>query len=83
MRVLAFYNRGPGASAGVPLSGVKLAGSDPKAGMSAHAYLQWLVGFLHSQRSLYRAASVTTTWPHGKAVVSIKFALPNLFGLLN
>ncbi|MGN6792798.1 MAG: hypothetical protein ACTHJW_10490 [Streptosporangiaceae bacterium] len=83
VRVLAFYNRAPGASAGVPLSGVKLAGSDPKAGMPAHAYLRWLVSFLHSQRSVYRAASVTTAWRHGRAVVSIRFALPNLIGLLN
>ncbi len=83
VRVLAFYNRAPGASAGVPLTGVKLAGSDQKAGLPAQAYLHWLVGFLHSQRSLYRAASVTTAWHNGRAVVSIKFALPNPNGLLN
>ena len=83
IRVLAFYNRAPGASSGVPLTGVKLAGSDPKAGLSAHAYLRWLANFLHSQRSLYRAASVTTAWHHGRAVVYIKFALPNPIGLLN
>jgi hypothetical protein len=62
---------------------VKLAGSDPKAGLSAQAYLRWLLTFLHSQRSLYRAASVTTVWHHGRAVVHIKFALPNPIGLLN
>ena len=83
IRVLAFYNRAPGASSGIPLTGVKLAGSDPKAGLSAHAYLRWLATFLHSQRSLYRAASVTTVWHHGRAVVYIKFALPNPIGLLN
>jgi len=83
VRVLAFYNRGPHASSGVPLSGVKLAGSDPQAGLPAHAYLHRLVSFLHSQRSLYRAASVRTAWRHGRAVVFIRFALPNHFGLLN
>jgi hypothetical protein len=83
VRVLAFYNRGPDASSGVPLSGVKLAGSDPEAGLPAHAYLRWLVSFLHSQRSLYRAASVRTAWLHGRAVVFIKFALPSPVGLLN
>jgi hypothetical protein len=83
LRVLAFYDRGPGASPGVPLTGVKLAGADPKAGMPAHAYLRWLVSFLHSQRSFFRAASVTTAWRHGRAVVSIRFALPNPIGLLN
>ena len=83
IRVLAFYNRAPGASSGVPLSGVKLAGADQKAGLPPHAYLRWLITFLHSQRSLYRAASVTTVWHHGRAVVLIKFALPNPIGLLN
>jgi hypothetical protein len=83
VRVLAFYDRGPGASPGVPFTGVKLAGADPKAGMSDHAYLRWLVSFLHSQRSFYRAASVTTAWRQGRAVVSIRFALPNPIGLLN
>jgi hypothetical protein len=83
VKVLAFYNRAPGASPGVPLTGVKLAGSDLKAGLSAHAYLRWLVTFLHSQRSLYRAANVHTAWHQGRAVVYIKFALPNPIGLLN
>ncbi len=83
IRVLAFFNRALGASSGVPLTGVKLAGPDPKSGLSAHAYLRWLVNFLRSQRSLYRAVSVTTARHHGRAVVSIKFALPNPIGLLN
>jgi hypothetical protein len=83
VRVLAFYDRAPGASPGVPFTGVKLAGADPKAGMPAHAYLRWLVSFLHSQRSFYRAASITTAWRHGRAVVSIRFALPNPIGLLH
>jgi hypothetical protein len=83
VRVLAFYDRGPGASSGVPLSGMKLAGSDPKAGLPAHAYLRWLVSSLHRQRSLYRAASVRTAWRHGRAVVFIRFAQPNPVGLLN
>ncbi|HEX7994975.1 MAG TPA: hypothetical protein VF506_13720 [Streptosporangiaceae bacterium] len=83
VRVLAFYDRGPGASPGVPFTGVKLAGADPKAGLPAHAYLRWLVNFLHRQRSFFRAAGVTTAWRHGRAVVSIKFALPSPIGLLN
>ena len=83
VRVLAFYNRAPGASSGIPFSGVKLAGSDPKAGLPAHAYLRWLVSFLHSQRWVYRAASVTTAWHHGRAIVFVRFALPNPVGLLH
>jgi hypothetical protein len=83
VRVLAFYDRGPGAGPGVPFTGVKLAGNDPKAGITAHAYLRWLVSFLHSQRSSFRAASVSTAWREGRAIVSIRFALPNPIGLLN
>jgi hypothetical protein len=83
IRVLAFYDRAPGASSGVPLSGVRLAGWDPEAGLPAHAYLRWLVSFLRSQRSVYRAADVATTWRHGRAIVSVRFARPNPIGLLN
>jgi len=83
IRVLAFYDRAPGASSGVPLAGVRLAGWDPEAGLPAHAYLRWLVSFLRSQRSVYRAADVATTWRHGRAIVSVRFARPNPIGLLN
>ena len=83
IRVIAFYDRAPGASSGVPLSGVRLAGWDPKAGLSAHAYLRWLVSYLRSQRSVYRAADVATTWRNGRAIVSVRFARPNPIGLLH
>ena len=83
IRVLAFYDRAPGASSGVPLSGVRLAGSDLKAGLPAQAYLRWLVGFLRKQQSVYRPADVATTWQHGRATVSVRFARPNPIGLLH
>jgi hypothetical protein len=83
LKVLAFYNRARGASSGIPYTGVKLTDTDGQAGLSAHAYLRWLLTFLRSQQTLYRATSVHTAWHHGRAVISIKFALPNPFGLLN
>jgi len=83
VRVLGFYDRAPGASSGVPLSGVLLSGIDPQSGLSAHAYIRWLLSFLHSQRSLYRAAAVATTTRHGHAVISVRFARPNPIGLLH
>src|SRR5260221_201662 len=58
IRVLAFYDRAPVASSGVPLSGVMLAGWDPRAGLPAPAYLGWLVNFLRSQRAVYRATDI-------------------------
>ena len=83
IRVLAFYDRAPGASSGVPLSGVMLAGWDPRAGLPAHAYLGWLVNFLRSQRSVYRATDIATTWRQGSAIVSVRFARPYPIGLLH
>jgi hypothetical protein len=83
IRVMAFYDRAPGASSGVPLSGVRLAGWDPKASLTAHAYLRWLVDFLRRQHSVYRAADVATNWRHGRAIVSVRFARPNPIGLLH
>ena len=83
VRVLGFYDRAPGASSGVPLSGVLLSGSDPQSGLSADAYLRWMVSFLRSQQSLYRAAAVTTTTRHGHTVVAVRFARPNPIGLLH
>jgi len=83
IRVMAFFDRAPGASSGVPLSGVRLAGWDPKSGLSAHAYLRWLVSFLRSQQSVYRAADVATMWRNGRAIVSVRFARPNPIGLLH
>ena len=83
VRVLGFYDQAPGASSGVPLSGVLLSGNDPKSGLPGRAYLRWLLSFLHSQQSLYRAAAVTTTTRHGQTVVSVRFARPNPIGLLH
>jgi hypothetical protein len=83
VRVLSFDDRAPGASSGVPLAGVVLAGADPRSGLSPHAYLRWLTSFLRSQQSLYRAASVHATSRAGHPVVSVRFARPNPIGLLH
>ncbi len=83
IRVLAFYDRPPGAGSGVPLAGVELSGTDPQAGLSSHAYLRWLTSFLRSQQSVYRAAKVVTTTRHGHPVVSVRFSRPTPVGLLH
>jgi hypothetical protein len=83
IRIMAFYDRAPGASSGVPLSGVRLAGWDPKARLSAHAYTRWLVSFLRGQRSVWRAAHVAVSRRNGRAIVSVRFARPNPIGLLH
>lgn len=83
IRVIAFYDHAPGASSGVPLSGVQLAGSDPRAGLPARKYLRWLVNFLRSQRSVYRAGYISAASHHGRTVVFVRFARPNPIGLLH
>jgi hypothetical protein len=83
VRILAFFDHPPGASSGVPLAGVKLSGSDPKAGMLPGAYLHWLTSFLRSQQSVYHPASVSVTRQHGHPVVSVRFTWPAPIGLLH
>jgi hypothetical protein len=83
IRVVAFFDRAPGASSGVPLAGVELSGAGPHSGMSPHEYLSWLTSFLRSQHSTYRAASVSTATHDGQPVVSVRFTWPTPFGLLH
>jgi len=83
IRILAFFDRPPGASSGVPLAGVRLSGTDPKARMLPSAYLRWLTSFLRKQQSVYRAASVTAATHHGHRVVSVRFTWPSPIGLLH
>jgi len=83
IRVVAFFDRAPGASSGVPLAGVELSGVDPLAGLSARAYLSWLTSFLRGQQTVYRAASVSTVTHDGHSVVSVRFTWPTPIGLLH
>ncbi len=83
IRVLAFYDRPPGAGSGVPLVGVELSGTDSQAGLSPRAYLRWLTSFLRSQQSVYRAATVSTISRQGHPVVSVRFTRPTPVGLLH
>jgi hypothetical protein len=83
IRILGFFDRAPGASSGVPLAGVKLAGADPQAGLPPHAYLRWLTSFLRRQQSIYRAASVSIATRHGRSAVSVRFTWPTPIGLLH
>jgi hypothetical protein len=83
IRILGFYNRPPRASPGVPMTAVRLAGTDPQAGISAQAYQNWLLSFFHGQHSTFRPASVSTTTVDGQIVIDVRFAWPSPIGLLN
>lgn len=83
IQILGFFDRAPGAGQGIPLSGVELAGSDSASGLNAGRYESWLLGFLHSQRAPYRAASITKAVVHGREVVFVRFTRPSPIGLLS
>jgi hypothetical protein len=83
IEILGFFDRAPGAGSGIPLSGVELAGSDGSSGMNAAGYQHWLLGFLHSQRAPYLAASITKAVVHGRDVVFVRFSRPSPIGLLS
>jgi hypothetical protein len=83
IRVLAFYDLPPGAGPGIPLSGVRLAGSDSQAGLTSTAYQRWLVSFLRSQTAPYRAAAITSAATKGHPIVSVRFTRPSPLGLLH
>jgi hypothetical protein len=83
IRILSFYNKAPHASPGVPMTAVRLAGTDPQAGLAAQAYQTWLLSFFHGQNSTFRPASVSTTTVDGQIVIDVRFAWPSPLGLLN
>jgi hypothetical protein len=83
IQILGFFDRAPGAGEGIPLSGVELAGSDSSSGMDAASYQRWLLGFLHSQRAPYLAASITKSIVHGRDVIFVRFTRPSPIGLLS
>jgi hypothetical protein len=83
IQILGFYDQAPRASAGVPLSGVELAASDPASGLSPAGYRHWLTSFMNGQRAPYQAASVTTGRVAGRTVIQVRFARPSPLGLLS
>jgi hypothetical protein len=82
IQVLGFFDRAAGASQGVPLTGIELAGTDSAAGLPDRAYHRWLLSFLLSQRPPYRAASVLSASHGGHMTVSVRFAIPSPIGLI-
>jgi hypothetical protein len=83
VRIAAFGDSGPGASAGVPLRSVDLAAvrGAPWAGQSA--YVRSVLALLRAQVPPYLAASVAVV-PTGDShsVLRITFPAPNIIGLL-
>ncbi len=83
VQVLGFYDRPPGSSPGVPLTGVRLAGRDPASGVRPARYVHWMLEFLRGQRAPFQPASITTERSGGQTAVAVRFARPTPTGLLH
>jgi hypothetical protein len=83
VQVLGFYDRPPGSSPGVPLTGVLLAGADPASGVPPARYVVSIMKFLRSQRAPFQPASITTERSGGQTAVAVRFARPTPTGLLH
>jgi hypothetical protein len=78
LRILAFGDPSPGASAAIPLRSVELAPA--QAGTHAAARLGAMLSFLRAQQLPFRPAA--TALVHGSAL-SVEFAAPSPLGLLS
>jgi hypothetical protein len=78
LRILAFGDPSPGASAAIPLRSVELAPA--KAGTQAAARLRSMLSFLQAQRSPFLPA--TAALVHQSAL-NVEYAAPSPLGLLS
>jgi hypothetical protein len=80
VRIVAFGDSGPGASAGVPLRAVEIA--NPPGAKSG--YLRSVLALLRAQQGLYLASSAKLTFlAGGQEVVQAVFDAPSPLGLLS
>ena len=85
VRIVAFYDDGPGSSSGVPLRAVELA-SPPRprhARRSQAGYLRSVLAFVRAQRVPFLASSASLQRiSRSQVVLRIEFAAPSPLGLL-
>ena len=83
VRIAAFGDSGPGASAGVPLRSVDLAEVRGASWTGQSAYVRSVLALLRAQVSPYLAASVAPVPAGGgHTVLRVTFSAPNILGLL-
>jgi hypothetical protein len=81
--IVAFGDRAPGASPGIPLRSADLAETGGTAGPHGVAWVRSIVTFLRAQRDPYLAARIQTLrLAGGQNVLRIEFAAPSPLGLL-
>lgn len=82
VRIVAFGDSSPGASAGIPLRSADLVESDEPPGTSSATFMQSMRAFLLKQPSPYLPARVETVRLAGQTVLSIEFAAPSPLRLI-
>jgi hypothetical protein len=84
VHIADFGDSAPGASAGVPLRAVDLAGPHGTSWTGSSAYGRSVLAFLHQQLPPYRPASVKPVLlASGRTVLRITFTAPSPLGLLH
>jgi hypothetical protein len=81
--IMAFGDRGPSASPGIPFRSADLVVTDGKAGPGPAGQVQLMSVFLHQLGGYFASARLRTVhFAGGQDVVRIEFTVPGQFGLL-
>jgi len=83
LRIVAFGDSGPGASADIPLRSAELAELDGKPGTSSSAFIQSMLAYLHTESPRYRPAHTEVVRLDGQTVLRVEFAAPSPLGLIS
>jgi hypothetical protein len=83
VRIVAFGDSGPGASAGSPLRSAELAQDDELPRASSSAFMRAMFAVLRTQnRGFVPAHDMTMRLAGGRTVLYVEFAAPSPLGLL-
>jgi hypothetical protein len=81
--IMAFGDRGPGASSGIPFRSADLVVTDRKAGPAPAGQVRLMSDFVHQLGDYFASAHIgTVRLASGLDVVRIEFKAPGRFGLL-
>ena len=81
VKILAFGDRGPEASPGIPLCSAELSGSGRAASMTDASYLNWLVDSVHAQARL--SPEARQFCDRAASPFAVEFSRPSPLGLLS
>jgi hypothetical protein len=81
--IMAFGDRGPGASPGIPFRSADLVVTDSKAGPAPARQVRMMSDFVHQLGGYFASARIgTVRLASGQEAVRIEFKAPGRFGLL-